>query len=517
MKKKHNALRITRIILATIFFAGITLLFLDVTGALHHYLGWMAKVQFLPAVLALNVGVVVGLLLITLIFGRVYCSVICPLGIMQDIISWCNGKRKKKYRFRFNYTRPKQWLRIAILVVFLLTLALGGGAIAHLIAPYSAYGRIAANIFAPIYQFGNNCLAWIAERFDSYAFYSHEVWIKSWITFGVAAVTLIVIFIFAWKGGRAYCNIVCPVGTILGWLSKYSLFGPTIDTSKCRACKLCGKRCKASCIDMENHTVDYTRCVACMDCFDVCDEGAIKYRFKYGKNNIFKANKAEKAANEAKKKAASGTVDTGKRAFMAGAALTAGTLALKAQDMKVDGGLAPIVGKKTPEREFPLKPAGSMSLKHFTDHCTACQLCVANCPNGVLRPSTKFETFMQPEMSYEKGYCRPECTTCSQVCPVGAIAPITPEEKSSISIGFAVIDLDLCVVNRKWTDCGNCARHCPVGAIRMVKKDPDDPESLRIPVVRPERCIGCGACENLCPSRPISAIHVEGRQVHNNI
>ena len=100
MKNKHNALRITRIILATIFFVGITLLFLDVTGALHKYLGWMAKVQFLPAVLALNVGAVGGLVLITLIFGRVYCSIICPLGVMQDVISWCNGKRKKKYRFR---------------------------------------------------------------------------------------------------------------------------------------------------------------------------------------------------------------------------------------------------------------------------------------------------------------------------------------------------------------------------------------------------------------------------------
>lgn len=517
MKKKPNALRIARIIMAAIFFLGITMMFLDVTGVIHKYLGWMAKIQFLPALLALNAGIVVGLILLTLVFGRVYCSVICPLGVMQDIISWGNSRRKKKYRFRFKYTKARQGLRAAILVIFILTLALGGGAIAHLIAPYSAYGRIAENIFAPLYALGNNFFAWIAERFDSYAFYTADVWIKSIATFVVAAVSLIVIFVFAWKGGRSYCNTICPVGTILGWLSKYSLFGPTIDTSKCKGCTLCGRRCKASCIDMENHAIDYTRCVACMDCIDVCDEGAIKYRFKYGKNNVFKAHKAEKAAKAGTVSGGGKPTRSDRRAFITGTALAVGSATLKAQEMKVDGGLAAIEGKKVPVREVPLKPAGSLSLKHFTDHCTGCQLCVANCPNGVLRPSTKFETFMQPEMSYERGYCRPECNNCSQVCPVGAIRPVSIEEKSSISIGHAVIDLDLCVVPRKWTDCGNCARHCPAGAIRMVKIDPDDPESLRIPTVIPERCIGCGACENLCPSRPFSAIHIEGNEVHRNI
>ena len=91
---------------------------------------------------------------------------------------------------------------------------------------------------------------------------------------------------------------------------------------------------------------------------------------------------------------------------------------------------------------------------------------------------------------------------------------ITPEEKTAIHIGTAAVDYDLCVVNRDNVSCGNCARHCPVGAIRMVKKNPDDKDSLRIPTVIEDRCIGCGACENLCPSRPFSAIHVDGLQIH---
>ena len=149
----HNLmLRTLRIIIAAVFFIGITLLFLDFTGALHLWLGWMAKIQFLPAVLAMSTIVSAILLIITIIFGRVYCSTICPLGVMQDIISWIHGKTKKKNRFRFSYAPAKNWLRYPILVLFIIGLAVGGHSIAILIAPYSAYGRIASNLFAPLYQ-----------------------------------------------------------------------------------------------------------------------------------------------------------------------------------------------------------------------------------------------------------------------------------------------------------------------------------------------------------------------------
>ena len=487
-----------RRILAIVFFTFITLLFLDFTGTIHAWFGWMAKIQFLPALLALNVGVIIGLVVLTLIMGRIYCSVICPLGIFQDIISWFGGKAKKN---RFRYSKPLTWLRYGMLALFVVAFIAGIGSIVALLAPYSAYGRIVSNLISPIYLWGNNLLAYFAEQADSYAFYTTEIWLKGGATFVVAILTLVVLAYLSWKNGRTYCNTICPVGTVLGFLSRFSLLKPVIDTDKCNGCGLCARNCKAACIDSKNHAIDYSRCVVCLDCIDKCKQGAIKY------------------VPRKKSTATCGTenVDNGRRAFMTASAIAATASVVKAQEKKLDGGLATIVNKEKPLRETPIVPPGALSAKNFAQHCTACQLCVQVCPNQVLRPSTGLMNMMQPEVSYERGYCRPECTKCSEVCPAGAIRPIDRAEKSSIQVGHAVWVEKNCIVNTDNVSCGNCARHCPTGAIQMVSKDANNPKSLKIPVVNTERCIGCGACENLCPSRPFSAIYVEGHEVHKEI
>ena len=487
-----------RRILALVFFTFITLLFLDFTGTIHAWFGWMAKIQFLPALLALNVGVIIGLVVLTLLMGRIYCSVICPLGVFQDIISWFGGKAKKN---RFRYSKPLTWLRYGMLALFVVAFIAGIGSIVALLAPYSAYGRIVSNLISPIYLWGNNLLAYFAEQADSYAFYTTEIWLKGGATFVVAILTLVVLAYLSWKNGRTYCNTICPVGTVLGFLSRFSLLKPVIDTDKCNGCGLCARNCKAACIDSKNHAIDYSRCVVCLDCIDKCKQGAIKY------------------VPRKKSTATCGTenVDNGRRAFMTASAIAATASVVKAQEKKLDGGLATIVNKEKPLRETPIVPPGALSAKNFAQHCTACQLCVQVCPNQVLRPSTGLMNMMQPEVSYERGYCRPECTKCSEVCPAGAIRPIDRAEKSSIQVGHAVWVEKNCIVNTDNVSCGNCARHCPTGAIQMVPKDANDPKSLKIPVVNTERCIGCGACENLCPSRPFSAIYVEGHEVHKEI
>ena len=348
-----------------------------------------------------------------------------------------------------------------------------------------------------------------AERLDSYAFYSTEVWSGSLSAFIVAIVTCIILFTLAWKNGRTWCNTICPVGTVLGFLSRFSLLKVRIDADKCKECSLCTRQCKASCIDWKNHSIDYSRCVACFDCLDACRHGAITYTWRHGSGTV-------RAAAEKKDKTMEAT-GASRRNFLSITALAATSAALSAQEKKVDGGLAVIEEKKIPRRQTKIVPAGSLSIKNFYQHCTACQLCVSVCPNQVLRPSAGLMTLMQPEMSYEKGYCRPECTRCSNVCPSGAISPVTEAEKSSISIGHAVWIRENCIPITDGQKCGNCARHCPAGAIRMVPLEPGNPDSLRIPAVNEERCIGCGACENLCPARPFSAIYVEGHLVHSEI
>ena len=493
-------LRKIRITLAALFFVGITALFLDFTGVLPVYFGWMAKIQFVPALLAVNAGIVAALLLLTFIFGRIYCSTICPLGVMQDIVSWMAGRKNKR---RFAYSKGKTALRTTMLILFAAALVANVAWLAAFIEPYSAYGRMVNNLLAPLYGWGNNLLAYLAERADSYMFYTTDVWLKSVGTLVVAAVTFIVIAVLAWRNGRTWCNTICPVGTLLGTVSRFSLLKPTIDTSKCSGCKLCARNCKASCIDSENKCIDYSRCVACMDCVETCNRGAIGYRYAgYGK---------------AYKKQTQTVTDNGRREFLsAGAMAAAGSLFAQA-NKKVDGGLAVIEDKKVPERATPVVPVGAGSLKNFTTHCTACQLCVSKCPNNVLRPSNSIDRFMQPEMSFERGFCRTACTACADVCPNGAIKPIVAEQKSATKIGTAVWIADNCIANKDGITCNNCERHCPNGAIKMIRKKDGDKDAARIPMIDAERCLGCGACEYVCPARPFSAIFVEGIEEHRTI
>ena len=494
-------LRKIRIALASVMFAGILWLFVDFTGTAHHFLAWMAKVQLLEAVLAVNVVVIAALVVLTLVFGRIYCSVICPLGIMMDGFGWLGKKTKKN---RYTYSKALSSLRAAVLTGFLILLVLGSGTLVQLLAPYSTFGLIATNLLQPVWQAGNNVLAAIAEHYDSYAFYHSDVWLRSGISLGIAVVMLVILALLAWRNGRTYCNTICPVGTVLSIFAKFSWLKIHFDEDKCKNCSLCTKNCKASCIDFKNHTVDYTRCVVCGDCIENCKFGALKYGPAGHLSHPENPNIPENP-------------DASRRSFLLSSALLASAAMAQQKDKMMDGGLAEIEDKVAPERQTPLTPPGSLSAKNMALRCTGCQLCISECPNQVLRPSDDLWHLMQPVMSYERGYCRPECNRCSEVCPAGAIKPIETEVKASTQIGHAVWIKKNCIPLTDGVSCGNCARHCPTGAIEMVLSDPDDEESAEIPVVNEAICIGCGACENLCPARPFSAIYVEGHEVHKEV
>lgn len=446
-------LKTIRIILAALMLLSITALLLDATGMLRHWLGWAPKVQLLPAILAGNLVMVIGVLVVTALIGRFYCAVVCPMGVFQDIFVWA---RKLIFpKRKFHYAKPANWLRYVFLVAFVALMILGLNGLAVLIAPYSAYARMVTGIHA------SGAVHW------------------------VAIVTLVVIGLMSFCWGRLWCNTICPVGTLLSLVSRFRVIGIRIDSEKCIGCHKCEHGCKAMCIDVDNCTVDSSRCVNCFNCLTQCKAGAISFS---GKNR--------KPADK------DGRVDSSRRKFLATTAALGAAMAVEAQEQKMDGGLAAITGKTVPERKTPVKPFGAKSLKNFHSRCTGCQLCVSQCPEKVLRPSTKLESLMQPEMNYADGYCRMACTRCSEVCPAGAIKPVTKEEKTAISIGCAVVLAENCI------GCGTCARHCPSAAIMMVEGKPS---------VNEARCLGCGACEYYCPARPVTAIYVEGREVHAEI
>ncbi|MCH5307317.1 MAG: 4Fe-4S binding protein [Prevotella sp.] len=493
-------LRRIRIILATVMFIGLTLLFLDFTGTMYHWVGWMPRLQFLEALLALNVGIIGVLVVLTLLFGRIYCSVICPLGVLQDIFGWLGKKAKKN---RYTYSKALSWLRYGVMVLAIGCWFLGIASIVQLLAPYSAFGCIATNLLQPLWMAGNNMLASIAAYYDSYAFYHTDIWMRALPSLVIAIITLLVLAILAWRNGRTYCNTICPVGTLLALLSRFSWLKIQFDKSKCKNCSMCTKNCKSSCINYKTHTVDYSRCVVCGNCIASCKYGALKF--------VKVSGKSGKAVNPSQSNPSSDS----RRSFLLSSALLTTAALAQQKDKMMDGGLAEIEDKVAPKRQTPLIPPGALSAQNMAKRCTGCQLCVSQCPNQVLRPSDNLLHLMQPIMSYERGYCRPECNRCSEVCPTGAIQPITPEDKISTQIGHAVWIKKNCIPLTDGVTCGNCARHCPTGAIEMVPSAPNDEESPAVPAINETRCIGCGACEYLCPARPFSAIYVEGHEMHH--
>lgn len=509
-----------RVTLAVIFGLLITMLFLDISGVLHKYFAFAAKLQFVPALLALNTIILAILVVLTLIFGRVYCSVICPTGIYQDIVAFFARRIKPKKKRKYSYSKAKTVLRLVVLAVFIIGIVAGIGIIPALLDPYSAYGRMVTELLAPIYNGANNQFAKALGE-GSYTFAETDIWMKSGVSFALAILTLLIIGYLAWRSGRTYCNTFCPVGTILGYLSKLSFLKIQIDSSSCTKCGRCARDCKASCIDFKNHTVDYSRCVSCFNCIEACKDDSIFYTRRLPKQ--------KKLATET---ATSG--DNSRRQFIATSLLMAGAaVELKAQEKKRSMIKYPALRKERFNRMKPVTPPGSVSRKNLNDKCTACLLCVTKCPEKIIRPSLNeygWEFVMQPTLSFEKGYCRTDCTICSDVCPTDAIKELTKENKTKTAMGHAVYIRDNCVVLKDDVNCDACWRICPVDAITREYRDSGEPyipptdnpnantANLRlVPVINKDKCIGCGACEYICAARPIAAMHVEGYVTHREL
>jgi ferredoxin len=494
---KLSYLRKIRIVISIIFLLLIAIVFLDITNILPSSLiNYITFLQFIPSTLKFvnllalsSIGFIIVLVL-TLLFGRVYCSSICPLGTLQDISSYTAKKINKKKKFIF--TKEYFWLRYVVLAIVLISILFGNLFLVNLLDPYSNTGRIFAQLFNPLLMLLNNVTAFTLEKFNIYLIYPIEIKAFYIIAALFPMIFLGIVLYLSYKRGRLYCNTICPVGTLLGLISKFTIFKLKIDKTSCEGCGVCARVCKAECIEPASKEIDFSRCVACYNCLDVCPSDSINYQ-------LISIDNIQSGSDESRRDFISRT-----SVFFLG--LTTSALS----QIK-------IIPKKETKVEVRKKsfvsPPGSNTIDHFNNNCTACHLCITACPTKVLQSSfTEFGIFniFQPFMDYKTSYCNYDCIVCSEVCPTSAILPITGIQKKNIQIGKANFVKENCIVETENTACGACSEHCPTKAVMMV----DYKGNLKIPEVTNKYCVGCGACEYACPTKPYKAIYVDGNFVH---
>ena len=506
---KLRSLKPLRVVVAVAFLVLTSFLFLDFreVGA-RSVADGLLYLQFAPSLLGFLEAATLGsagflaVIVLTLAFGRVYCSTICPFGALQDAISRLAGGRRRRYAT----VKAHNGFRYAALGLAVLLFIAGSGLLLNLLEPFSNFGRILSNLVRPLVLAANNAAAPVFEQAGSHALFRVQWPAVAPVSIGVA---LGMLFLVGWLSatrGRLYCNTLCPVGTLLGLVSRFSVLRIRFDAEACRACGRCERVCKAQCIDFKEQSVDVTRCVGCYNCLAACPDDALRL------------SPAPRGASKAAPQEAEAEKGAGRRKFLI--ALATGSIGLAASDAYPAPPLEIIASRPTtiPEkRTSPVSPPGSRSVAQFSSRCTACHLCVSACPSRVLSPSLfdyGLSGMMQPRMDFRSAHCNFDCTVCSEVCPSGAILPLGREAKHRTQVGVAQFVKENCVVYTDNTNCGACSEHCPTKAVHMVPYQGAPRRKLVIPEVNKAICVGCGACEHACPTRPYKAIYVDGNPVH---
>lgn len=472
---KYKVLKIIRVIsslLALLIFLAIFLLPRDIFAAPC----WQLLPSGIRTAAFFTIAVIVVFtffLLLTAVFGRVYCSFICPLGVFQDIAIRLAKIIKLPRRKKF-FTRNRRLLRYSLLAILLAAIFMGVAIPLGLFDPFAVFGRFSAAVVKPSFIWLNNLLVDNAVFENLYPLHNSPF---SLLLLLVGGGVFAAIMIAAGFRDRIFCNTLCPAGAVLGLLARISWFKMAFGHHTCIKCGKCAKVCKADCIDIKHGIVDNERCVNCFNCAAVCAYRAINYVHQ--------------------KETRSAKPDLSRRDFL----LIGGSAVLGAA-------IVPKLFRGSPSPKAVMPP-GALNFERFTSKCTGCQLCVSNCPGRVIKPAVLqygLSGFLQPRLDFDYGMCEFECTTCSNICPNGALVPLTVERKKRLQIGLTKYFHKRCVVVTDRTHCGACAEHCPTGAVHMV----DWEEGLTIPKVEPELCIGCGACEYICPVKPDKAIIVSG-------
>ena len=387
-------------------------------------LSYIMHIETAPAILSWISGASAWAMLFVLLHmmlarfcGRVYCSVLCPLGILQDI---ANFVPFVKNTFRRDHANVR--LLIAGTVGGLLFGASAAGF--FFLDPYSIFGRgVSAFVLGG--------------------------------TIPLALVLLLTLF-----KRRFFCTYVCPVGTLLGTLSRNCMWQLKISDS-CVNCGKCVKSCPAGCVEPGKKFLDNERCLRCMQCMSACPVKAIGF-----------VRVQEK-------------ISVNRRSFLVRCGLTAAGFAAGYILSKTRA-----LQKLFSTENSGIYPPGAARREIFERKCTGCLLCTKVCPQKIIVPAKNGIGPVSLDLSQNS--CRYDCSRCGEVCPTGAIRKLSLPVKQHLKIAQAKFDPSVCIVFQEGTKCGKCSRACPAGAVTLRKSG--------APRFNGKLCIGCGACHNVCPT-----------------
>ena len=462
----------------------------------------------------------VGLVALTLAFGRVFCGWICPFGTLHHFFGWIFPSRygKGKQRIEQNKTHPVRQ-RVKYYILFAsLGAAMTGSAIGGLFDPICIAVRAIGLAVMPVAQYvtnvGSDAAAATNVRaiqgssdavadfmattvWQSKQFYFHETWF-----IGILLVAVLFMNRFI---PRFWCRVLCPLGALLGMFSRFALFGMEKDHEKCTDCDLCLVHCQGADNPQGGEKWRQDECHMCLNCETACPEDVIKFRFLPGFRSRI------------------GKPDTGRRTAIASVAAGAVAIPLARSADALDANY----------NERVIRPPGSVEERDFLERCIRCAECMKVCPNNALHPAffeAGVEGLWTPILIPRIGYCEHSCVLCGDVCPTGAIQKIDEKQKQGIdqkpiSIGTAFFDRGRCLPWSMATPCIVCEEFCPtspkaiwVEEVDVPKReseadeDGSEPDMTAVHVQRPHLdptlCIGCGACEKVCPVQDDPAVYV---------
>ena len=456
----------------------------------------------------------IGLLVVTLFLGRIFCGFICPLGTIHHVVSWVKPTLKGERMVRANQKSPGQRVKYFLLITVLVG-ALMGINFAGLMDPISMLFRSVALAIIPGLGTGArevfelmagsnikilNLLAYGEVLLSPVFGYTYEVFKTAWF---IGLIFLAILFLNRIRP-RFWCRFLCPLGALLGVFSRFTILTLVKDKEKCTGCNACTKSCQGAASPIPGEEWESAECLMCFNCFDTCPENALSFKFRWSSPLLNKKP------------------DMGRRAVLAG--ILAGiSLPLLG---RLDGHTHKVSDPRL------IRPPGSLAEKEFLTLCQRCGLCMKVCPTNVINPTLMeagMAGFWTPHLVMTQGYCEYTCTLCGNVCPTGAIAEFSVKDKIErpIKIGSVYIERGRCLPWSGNGPCIVCEEHCPTSpkAIYFRKgivAGPDGKESpVQLPYVDLKTCVGCGICEFKCPVKGLPAIRVisagESRSLENQI